>query len=98
MDNSDGSEEKLTAAACAARTGLTIRALRVYERSGLLNPARAPNGWRQYGRRELARLNTVGVLKTAGLTLAQIRAVLNHSDPPLLEILQAQHTAQAALR
>jgi DNA-binding transcriptional MerR regulator len=113
MVDSEAAEEKLTAAACAARTGLTIRALRVYERSGLLKPPRTPSGWRQYGRRELARLNTVCVLKTAGLTLAQIRAVLHHSDPPLLEILNAQldnwtrkkadaergqRTAQAALR
>jgi DNA-binding transcriptional MerR regulator len=90
MADSDGSEEKLTAAACAARTGLTIRALRVYERSGLLKPPRARSGWRQYGRRELARLNTICVLKTAGLTLAQIRVVLHRSEPPLQQILQAQ--------
>jgi DNA-binding transcriptional MerR regulator len=87
---SDGSEEKLTASACADRTGLTVRALRVYERSGLLNPPRARNGWRLYGRRELTRLNTIGVLKTAGLTLAQIRAVLRRNDPPLQEILLTQ--------
>jgi DNA-binding transcriptional MerR regulator len=113
MVNSDGAEEKLTASACAARTGLTVRALRVYERSGLLNPPRARSGWRQYGRRELTRLNTICVLKTAGLTLAQIRAVLRRSDPSLQEILQTQlenwkkrqedadrgrRTAQAALQ
>jgi MerR family transcriptional regulator, thiopeptide resistance regulator len=90
MVDPEGTEEKLTAAACAARTGLTVRALRVYERSGLLDPPRARSGWRQYGPRELTRLNTVCVLKTAGLTLAQIRAVLHHRDPPLQEILQAQ--------
>ena len=113
MVDSDGSEEKLTASACAARTGLTIRALRLYERSGLLKPPRARSGWRQYGRRELTRLNTICVLKTAGLTLAQIRAVLRRSDPPLQEILRTQlenwqrrqedvdrgqRTAQAALQ
>jgi MerR family transcriptional regulator, thiopeptide resistance regulator len=90
MANSNGADEKLTAAACAARTGLTVRALRVYERSGLLKPPRAPSGWRQYGPRELARLNTICVLKSAGLTLAQIRAALRHSDPSLREVLQAQ--------
>ena len=82
--------ERLTAAECAARTGLTIRALRVYERYGLIAPSRAASGWRHYGRRELTRLNTVCVLKTAGLTLAQIRATLRHEDPPLQAILQAQ--------
>jgi len=29
----------MTAADCARRTGLTVRALRVYERAGLLKPA-----------------------------------------------------------
>jgi hypothetical protein len=33
-------DEYLTAAECAARTGLTVRALRVYERYGLIAPPR----------------------------------------------------------
>src|SRR5690242_8171025 len=36
--------EFLSAAACARRTGLTVRALRVYERSGLLAPTRSGRG------------------------------------------------------
>lgn len=43
----------------AARTGLTVRALRVYEREGLLRPSRAANGWRRYGPNDLMRLNTI---------------------------------------
>ena len=90
MVDVENNEERLTAAECAARTGLTIRALRVYERHGLITPARATSGWRQYGPRELIRLNTICVLKAAGLTLAQIRVSLLESDPPLRMILQAQ--------
>lgn len=82
-------EERLTAAECAARTGLTIRALRVYERYGLIAPARTAGSWRQYGPAELMRLNTIRVLKAAGLTLAQIRASLREDDPPLM-FLEAQ--------
>src|SRR6516164_6848902 len=62
----------LTAAECAARTGLTVRALRVYEREGLVSPARSEKGWRRYGPAEVARLNTVTTLKALGLTLEQI--------------------------
>jgi DNA-binding transcriptional MerR regulator len=36
----------MTAAECARRTGLTIRALRIYERRGLIRPARSAKGSR----------------------------------------------------
>jgi protein-L-isoaspartate(D-aspartate) O-methyltransferase len=80
----------LTAADCAARTGLTVRALRVYERAGLLKPGRAANGWRRYGPDDLMRLNTISVLKGLGLTLAQIRNLLRQTDPSLLNVLRVQ--------
>ena len=80
----------LTAADCAARTGLTVRALRVYERAGLLKPGRAANGWRRYGPDDLMRLNTISVLKGLGLTLAQIRNLLGETDPSLLNVLRVQ--------
>jgi protein-L-isoaspartate(D-aspartate) O-methyltransferase len=80
----------LTAADCAARTGFTVRALRVYEREGLLKPSRAANGWRRYGPDDLLRLNTISVLKALGLTLAQIRKLLRETNPSLLSVLQVQ--------
>jgi hypothetical protein len=45
----------LSAAECARRTGLTVRALRVYERQGLIEPARSGKGWRLYGPKELVQ-------------------------------------------
>jgi protein-L-isoaspartate(D-aspartate) O-methyltransferase len=86
----DNSGKWLTAADCAARTGLTVRALRVYEREGLLKPSRAANGWRRYGPDDLLRLNTISVLKALGLTLAQIRKLLREAAPSLLSVLQVQ--------
>jgi len=85
-------EPSLTAAECAARTGLTIRALRVYEDYGLIHPERTSGGWRVYGARELIRLNTITLLKSAGLTLAQIKSVshLDDADPSLVHVLQMQ--------
>jgi MerR family transcriptional regulator, thiopeptide resistance regulator len=77
----------LSAAECAARTGLTVRALRVYERHGLIHPPRSAKGWRRYGAAELTRLNTIVILKALGLTLAQIKSVLVATSPSLLRIL-----------
>lgn len=78
---------RLSAAECAARTGLTVRALRLYERHGLIHPPRSAKGWRRYGATELTRLNTIVILKALGLTLAQIKTVLTESSPSLLRIL-----------
>ncbi len=80
----------LTAAECARRTGLTVRALRVYERRGLIKPARSGKGWRLYGPEELIRLNTIVALKDFGLTLAQIRKAFGASPPALAQILDMQ--------
>jgi DNA-binding transcriptional MerR regulator len=84
--------EELTAAECAARTGLTVRALRVYEEYGLIAPRRSEGGWRYYDAADLVRLNTIGLLKTAGLSLAQIRQVtiLSERVPPLQHVLEMQ--------
>lgn len=40
------SERLLTAVECARRTGVTVRALRVYERNGPIRPRRTEKGWR----------------------------------------------------
>jgi DNA-binding transcriptional MerR regulator len=79
----------LTAAECAARTGLTVRALRVYEEYGLIAPGRTLSGWRCYGKRDLIRLNSISLLKSTGLTLAQISTVtrLSDEDPSLRQLL-----------
>ena len=46
MTERDNKDEGLTAAECAVRTGLTVRALRVYEEYGLIAPKRTAGGWR----------------------------------------------------
>ncbi|HEY6456446.1 MAG TPA: MerR family transcriptional regulator [Steroidobacteraceae bacterium] len=80
----------LTAAQCAQLTGLTVRALHVYEREGLLSPSRSAKGWRRYGPDDLVRLNTIAVMKALGLTLAQIGELLRERNPSLLSVLQVQ--------
>jgi DNA-binding transcriptional MerR regulator len=91
MESVDPSEF-LSAADCASRTGLTARALRVYEEFGLIAPRRSAGGWRQYGQHDLVKLNTIALLKTAGLSLAQIGEVTCRSagEPTLQQILAIQ--------
>ena len=61
----------------AARTGVSAKALRLYEARGLLQPdSHSDRGYRLYGASALARLNEIGVLKRAGFTLAEIGRLL----------------------
>jgi DNA-binding transcriptional MerR regulator len=62
----------------AAATGATTKTLRFYEESGLLPPTdRAANGYRDYGPEALSRLDFIRRGRAAGLTLAQIREVID---------------------
>lgn len=61
----------------AAKSGVSAKALRLYESRGLLRPdAHSDAGYRLYGAPALARLNEIGVLKRAGFTLAEIGRLL----------------------
>lgn len=61
----------------AAKSGVSAKALRLYETRGLLVPdAHSDGGYRLYGAPALARLNEIGVLKRAGFTLAEIGKLL----------------------
>jgi len=50
--------------------------LRIYEREGLLDPARSAGGTRRYSRRDIDRLAEICALTADGLNLAGIRRVL----------------------
>ncbi len=65
----------------AAATGTTTKTLRFYEDAGLLQPAsRTSSGYRDYEQHAIARLDFIRRGQTAGLTLAQIRQVLQIRD------------------
>lgn len=58
----------------AARTGLSIHALRYYEQLGLMRPvARKGNGHREYSEDDIGRINFVIHLRNAGMPIAQIQ-------------------------
>jgi MerR family transcriptional regulator, thiopeptide resistance regulator len=64
------------ATAVARRFGVSVKALRVYEREGLLKPARTVAGWRIYRQPELERLSAILALKQLGLPLKRIGELL----------------------
>jgi MerR family transcriptional regulator, heat shock protein HspR len=60
----------------AELAGLHPQTLRIYEREGLLDPARSPGGARRYSADDLDRLREITTLMAAGLNLAGVRQVL----------------------
>lgn len=65
----------------ATAAGTSTKALRFYEAQGLLPaPARTPAGYRTYTPETLARLDFIHRGQAAGLTLAQIKQVLQIRD------------------
>lgn len=85
--------EALSAAECATRTGLTIRALRLYERHGLIKPYRTNKNWRIYRLNEIERLNEIIILKGFGLPLAQIAQLLAGKQTSIETLLAVQAEA-----
>lgn len=75
MDNVD----RLSIGEFARRTRLTPRALRIYDRNGLLTPALtdASTGYRRYGTGQIRTGQLIGLLRGADLGLADIQLVLD---------------------
>jgi DNA-binding transcriptional MerR regulator len=91
MGSAENEDVWLTAAQCAARTGITVRALRLYEQTGLIQPRRTEKNWRLYGARELARLNEIIALKRLGLSLQDIAQLLAGQAADLDRTLTVQN-------
>ncbi|MBZ9791289.1 MerR family transcriptional regulator [Rhizobium sp. 3T7] len=59
----------LSPSEAAARLGISIKALRIYEQGGLLAPLRTSSGWRAYGPDEMARAGEIVAFRALGLSL-----------------------------
>ena len=73
----------------ARRLGVTTKALRVYEREGLVTPHRSPSGWRLYGPAQIARLHQIIVLRDLGLHLKSIKTLVG-TQSRLRDVLRLQ--------
>ncbi len=76
--------------AFAALAGVTPRALRHYDRLGLLKPRRSTAGYRIYTDRDLEALEEIVALKFIGVPLKEIAAIRRLATGPFVQVLRAQ--------
>ncbi len=71
----------MTVEELSRRTGVVANTIRYYTRIGLLRPRRHPsNSYRLYGDRDLKRLSFIGHAKWLGLSLAEIRGLIQTAE------------------
>ena len=64
----------------AELAGVHPQTLRIYERKGLVDPARTGGGSRRYSERDIQRLQRIQELTNAGLNLEGVRRVIELED------------------
>lgn len=61
----------------AAKTGVSVRALRYYEEKGVLQPERTPSGYRLFDGLDIQRVKHIRTLLAAGLGMDLIAEILS---------------------
>ena len=64
----------------AELSGINEQSLRLYERQGLLTPARSQGGTRRYSADDLAKLRRISELVAGGVNLAGVARILELED------------------
>lgn len=79
----------LTSGGFARRSGLSPKALRLYERIGLLRPAEIEdaNGYRRYHETQLYAARLIALLRRLDMPLARIAAVVEARGPAAADLL-----------
>lgn len=73
----------------AQRAGVRVSLIRYYEQVGLLPEAPRVSGQRRYDDSVLRRLAVIDVAQRAGLSLDEIRELVDHGNDPMSERLRA---------
>lgn len=76
MSDPSSSQPVYSMAVAADLLGLAPTTLRLYERKGLLTPARTDGGTRRYSADDIERMRRVADLQNEGVNLTGIRMVL----------------------
>ena len=72
----------------ARQAGVRVSLIRYYEEIGLLPEAERVSGQRRYDETVLRRLAVIDVAQRAGLTLDEIRELVEHGNDPMNERLR----------
>jgi DNA-binding transcriptional MerR regulator len=86
------SPQFLGPAEAARRLGVSAKALRLYEKRGLVTPLRTASGWRAYGPEQMERAAAIAALRGLGLGLTEVRTMLESDDAARAAML-ATHQA-----
>ena len=84
----------------AELAGVHPQTLRVYERKGLLEPARTRGGSRRYSERDIERLFRIQELTAAGINLEGVKRIMELEDQNERlgkELVQARNEASEAV-
>jgi len=84
--------------AFAALTGVTPRALRHYDRLGLLKPKRSTAGYRIYSEGDFETLEEIVALKFIGVPLKQIAAIRRTPRGSFADVLRVQRQTLEKMR
>ena len=80
MESQEQKSEYLSTGQIAKQTGLTVRTLRYYDQIGLLKPSKyGQSSQRLYNRQDLIRLQQIQTLKYIGLSLIDIKRMVEES-------------------
>ncbi len=74
------SEMELSIGEVAEKAGVSVSAIRYYERNGLLPLAERVGGQRRFAVEATRRLEIIAVAKRAGFSLAEVRLMLTSID------------------
>ena len=72
----------------AARAGVRVSLIRYYEDVGLLPEPERVSGQRRYDQSVLRRLAVIDVAQRAGLSLDEIRELVEHGNDPMSDRLR----------
>lgn len=70
------------------KTGLTRKAIEYYENKDLVKPQKTINGFRNYSQEDLASLKKISVYRKLGLSVYEIKKILQDNENILPSILR----------
>lgn len=85
----------MTLSEALKRTGLTRKAVEYYIAQGLLSPQAMENGYRAFSEEDVSRLEKIAAYRKLGVSVADIKNILNGNEKQVLSLLLLRQTLVA---